>query len=59
MIFERCYVARLEDVFFDLVEKRIPKMVSMFVEWFNNEVQDEEVDENQNLFGSKKKNDDS
>jgi hypothetical protein len=59
MIFERCYVARLEEVFFEVTEVKVPKMIKVFLEWINSDNQDEVVDENQNLFGAKKNNEDS
>ena len=59
MIFERCYVGRLEEVFFEIVEVKLPKLLNEFTMWLNNEVQEEVVNEAENLFGKKNRNEDS
>jgi hypothetical protein len=38
MIFERCYLGNIEEAFFVVVEKKLPKLLKDFTNWLNNEV---------------------
>ena len=59
MIFERVYLGRLEERFFEIVEVKLPKVLNEFSNWINNEVQEEVVDETANLFGKQARDEDS
>lgn len=37
MIFERCYLGRIEEVFFELTEHKLPALIDQFWVWLNNE----------------------
>jgi len=59
MIFERCYMGKISEIFFEVIEVKLPKLINDFLMWLNNEVQEEVVNQEENLFGKKNRNEDS
>lgn len=58
-IFSRLYFDKALEFLIEVAEVRLPKMLSDFSMWLNNEVQEEVVDEASTLFGQKNKNEES
>jgi hypothetical protein len=59
MIFERCYMGKISEMVFEVIEVKLPKLMNDFLMWLNNEVQEEVVNQEENLFGKKNRNEDS
>ncbi len=52
-------MGKISEMVFEVIEVKLPKLMNDFLMWLNNEVQEEVVNQEENLFGKKNRNEDS